>query len=244
MRCLSALRVSTVVADGRPADAARLWTEAGLPARLADCAELATQTWREMEAVACAGLRLATAQGRFAEGRELADAVLELCCERDLVRTRGRVLALGMALEHAAGNAAGARAPSGGLPAALCRHRLRPAHGRGTRRRPRRARGTLEEDGTGAALAPAADALRSALADVPVQRTDAVPALTARENEILARLEHWQDKEIAAALRLSAAGVRYHVSSLFRKLGVRGRFEAVHRARSMGLLAEPANDTA
>ena len=242
VRCLSALRVSTVVADGRPDDAARLWTEAGLPAQLADCAELATQTWREMEAVACAGLRLATAQGRFAEGRELADAVLELCCERDLVRTRGRVLALGMALEHAAGNAAGARAYLAEyLPLFADTGYVRSMVGE--RAAALAVLADIEEAGTGAALGPAADALRDALAEVPVQRADTVPALTPRENEILARLEHWQDKEIATALSLSAAGVRYHVSSLFRKLGVRGRFEAVHRARSMGLLAEPANDT-
>ena len=243
VRCLSALRVSTVVADGRPADAARLWTEARFPARLADCAELATQTWREMEALACAGLRLATAQGRFAEGRELADAVLEQCRERELVRTRGRVLALGMALEHAAGNAAGARAHLAAyLPLLADTGYVRPMVGE--RAAALAVLADLERADARAALAPAADAMRRALAEVPAQRADAVPALTARENEVLARLEHWQDKEIAVALRLSAAGVRYHVSSLFRKLGVRGRFEAVHRARSMGLLAEPTNDPA
>ena len=241
VRCLSALRVSTVVSDGRPAQAARLWTEAGFPVRLADCAELATQTWREMEAVACAGLRLATAERRFAEGRELAEAALSACRERDLVRTRGRVLALAMALEHAAGNPHGARALlKEFLPLFADTGYVRPMVGE--RAAALAVLADLDRAGTEAALAPATDALRDALAEVPAERAAAVPSLTARENEILARLEHWQDKEIASALRLSAAGVRYHVSSLFRKLGVRGRFEAVHRARSLGLLPKPVND--
>ncbi|MCY3620807.1 MAG: LuxR C-terminal-related transcriptional regulator [Gammaproteobacteria bacterium] len=69
-----------------------------------------------------------------------------------------------------------------------------------------------------------------------------VPDLTARENEILERLERWRDKEIGAALDLSEDGVRYHVKKLFKKLGVRSRFEATHRARSLGILPASNGD--
>ena len=62
--------------------------------------------------------------------------------------------------------------------------------------------------------------------------------LSAREREVLQRLEGQRDKEIAAALGLSAYGVRYHIRKLFAKLGARNRAEAVRRAREMGLVPD------
>ena len=64
------------------------------------------------------------------------------------------------------------------------------------------------------------------------------PALSAREREVLQRLEGQRDKEIAAALGLSTYGVRYHIRKLFAKLGARNRAEAVRRAREMGLVPD------
>ena len=64
------------------------------------------------------------------------------------------------------------------------------------------------------------------------------PALSAREKEVLQRLEGERDKEIAAALGLSEYGVRYHIRKLFAKLGARNRAEAVRRAREMGLVPD------
>ena len=79
--------------------------------------------------------------------------------------------------------------------------------------------------------------LTNLLQDAPPERNiDDVPNLTRREHEILQRLERWRDKEIATALDLSEDGVRYHVKKIFKKLGVRSRFEATHRARSLGIL--------
>ena len=51
--------------------------------------------------------------------------------------------------------------------------------------------------------------------------------LSDREMDVLARLESQTDREIARALKLSHAGVRYRVRSIFAKLGVRGRLDAV-----------------
>ena len=64
------------------------------------------------------------------------------------------------------------------------------------------------------------------------------PVLSAREQEVLERLEGRRDKEIAAALGLSPFGVRHHIRKLFMKLGVRNRAEAVRRARGMGLVSD------
>jgi len=43
--------------------------------------------------------------------------------------------------------------------------------------------------------------------------------------------------EIAAALHLSPHTIKEHTSSLYRKLEVRNRTEAVQRAQRLGLLA-------
>ena len=57
-----------------------------------------------------------------------------------------------------------------------------------------------------------------------------------RERQILQRLGGRRGKQIAAELGLSAYGVRYHLRSLFAKLGARNRAEALRRAREMGLI--------
>lgn len=67
-------------------------------------------------------------------------------------------------------------------------------------------------------------------------RSDGPPELSGREAEVLVRLEDQRDKEIAAALGLTLSGVRYHVTNILAKLSARGRMDAVHRARRLGLL--------
>jgi DNA-binding NarL/FixJ family response regulator len=61
--------------------------------------------------------------------------------------------------------------------------------------------------------------------------------LTAREREVLDLLaEGATNREIAGRVHLSPHTVKEHVSSLYRKLDVRNRAEAVHRAQRLGLL--------
>jgi LuxR family maltose regulon positive regulatory protein len=61
--------------------------------------------------------------------------------------------------------------------------------------------------------------------------------LTRRELEILNLLaERWSDKEIARRLVIAPNTVRKHTSTLYDKLGVSGRREAVDAARALGLL--------
>jgi DNA-binding NarL/FixJ family response regulator len=64
------------------------------------------------------------------------------------------------------------------------------------------------------------------------------PKLTARELEILAAIADGRtNPQIAAALYLSPKTVMHHSSSIYRKLGVRGRAEAVAHAYHTGMLS-------
>jgi len=64
----------------------------------------------------------------------------------------------------------------------------------------------------------------------------AFPDLTAREHEILALIaQHLTNPVIAARLSLSPKTVRNVVSSIFNKLQVADRAEAIVRAREAGL---------
>jgi LuxR family maltose regulon positive regulatory protein len=72
------------------------------------------------------------------------------------------------------------------------------------------------------------------------ERPAARPApalLTRREAEILTLLaERWSDKEIAEQLVIAPNTVRKHTSTIYEKLGVGTRREAVDTARDLGLL--------
>ena len=239
VRCLLALRVSMLAGVGRDADAERVWSSAGFPRSPVEIVDLENQSWREMEAISCAHVRLLTAQSRFDEARILAGALIGTCQERGLRRTHMRCLALAMVLEHRAGDPAGAARH-------LIDYLRLYAETDYVRSLIAEREVVLEllkrlEDGhlDGALADPAAEIAR-VLGKAPRQPVgdagEAAPEFTPREYEILHRLEKWRDKEIANALHLSEDGVRYHNKKIFNKLGVRSRFEATHRARSMGIL--------
>jgi DNA-binding NarL/FixJ family response regulator len=63
------------------------------------------------------------------------------------------------------------------------------------------------------------------------------PTLTAREHAVLEHLARGLgNKQIAAALGISERTVKFHVSSIFTKLGATTRTEAVSRAVQAGLI--------
>jgi DNA-binding NarL/FixJ family response regulator len=69
------------------------------------------------------------------------------------------------------------------------------------------------------------------------QREPAVNGLSGREREVLELIATGAtNREIAERLYLSPHTVKEHTSSVYRKLGVRNRAEAVKRAQRVGLL--------
>ncbi|MCY4480879.1 MAG: helix-turn-helix transcriptional regulator, partial [Rhodospirillales bacterium] len=197
------------------------------------------QSWREAEMLACARLRLLTAEGAFDAARELAAALQTAAAERGAVRMGMRGLALSAVLEHRAGEDGRARGHVAGdlrldgqtdyaWPLARERGAVVP----------------LLEDIAGdrkadAAVRAAAGGLRDAMAD-GAEAAQARP-LNGGEMEVLALLEGRSDREIGEALKLSHDGVRSRLRRIFAALGARGRHDAVHRARAQGLLP-PADD--
>ena len=232
-RCTLGLRVSLLLAAQRVDEAERLWAARGLPRQAGELLDLGKLTWREMEALASAGLRLFTAQSDFETARELGRALLALAGERGLVRLQMRGLALAMVLEHRAGDDAQARVhlleylrlfadtPYAGPLVSERDAGLATLEG-------------IDQAGLDERLKSAAKRLAGSLQGKPVDAGR--QPLTARELDIVSRLEAMRDKEIGAALHLSEDGVRYHVKNIFRKLGAANRFEAVRRARALGVL--------
>ena len=252
-RFLGALRVSFLADALRPAEAERAWRGARLPHAPDAILDLRGQTWRECEALACARVRLLVARGDFDAARNLCRRLTDVAARNGLTRTAMRGLALAVALEERAGRRAAAierldaflglfeatdyarplvreRGPV--LPVLedfVRRHRGDPGTATDRGDRPR-----AESDGT--PRAGAATALLPALRSGQAAVLPAPPQLSARQSDVLARLETHSDREIAAALGLTRDGVRYHVTHLFAALRVRDRRDAVRRGRALGLV--------
>ena len=228
-RHLAASRVRLLAEAGQAVEARDTWEVQGLPRSDDECVEVVTQGWREVESVSCARMRLLAVSGDGAAALRLADALIKASTERGLCRTVMRARALGVSLAYAAGQQKAAHEH-------LARYLDLYAE-------TDYAHCLLRERGVEEVLAEFVDAEPSgprqdaAAYLLSLARPDAgAPRLTARERDVLMRLENERDGHIAAALGLSRPGVRYHVQKLFAKLGVRKRRDAVRRARELGLL--------
>ena len=233
-RHLAALRISVLVVAGRVGDAERAWRLENLPEDAEGCVDLAGQGWREMEAVACARLRCLIACERFDEARDLARKLRSVAVERRLRRIFMRALALSIVLEQRArepGSAAGRLEEYLGLYAEspyawpLVRERAicEPVVVAFLDRNPD---------------SPWRESARSLLAAMRGVADVRALVLSERERAVLLHLESRRDKQIAAVLGLTVHGVRYHMRSLFSKLGAGTRAEAVLRARALGLIPD------
>ena len=92
----------------------------------------------------------------------------------------------------------------------------------------------------GSLLAPvaASSVLRRVRGELGSAPAHATPALTPRERAVLEHLaQGLGNKQIAAALGITERTVKFHVSSVFTKLGATNRTEAVTRAAQQGLIA-------
>lgn len=235
-RLAAAWRTSVLVAAGRSEDAERTWTRHGLPEDAAGCVDRATQSWRELEAVSEARVRLLIAAGRHGEARCVVGAYLQVATERTLRKTRLRALALFIALEVRAGETAAAERRLAqyldlfaespyGWP--LIRERATAAE---------LLRAFAESD-PAFPRARSARSLLSAMRRLEEEAGDR-PGLSGREREVLALLEGPKVKVVAGLLGLSVHGVRYHLRSLFRKFAVSDRAELLRRARESDVLAD------
>ena len=229
-RHLAAVRVSMLADGGRIADAERTWRAAGLPVEDADCVDLKRQSWREMEALSCARVRLRIARGEHDAAQCLARALADVAAGCGLVRTRLRALALLIAIDGDADDGDPVLDLVGEY-LSLCAESgyVRPLVSSANAGAVLRGYVEAHPDGT---FADRAERLVNAI----VGGTEVVPVFRGKQREVLERLAAQRDKDIAAALGLSHDGVRYHVRNIFRKLDVRGRAAAVRRARELGIL--------
>ena len=188
-RYLAGMGVAVLAVAGRIGEAEQRWQLESLPDSHAGCLDLAGQSWREMEVMSCARLRLAAARGEFDEGRELLRELIDLTGGRGLRRTLMRALVLGIALEEAAGDR---KAALGHLETFLDLY-AETDYGWAVVRERRVTVPVLEafRDGNpGSPLGASAEALLKASSTSPSQ---VAPLLSAREAEVLARLEQ-QDR--------------------------------------------------
>ena len=228
----SALLVFHLVEAERHEEASQMWRDRGLPSRVPALLDLRSRSWREMEATSCARIRLLAAQDEFAAAGSLA---LELCrtaSEHGLTRTLLRGLALSMVVAHGAGEMDQAQARlieflqtarEVGYVRSLVRHRDV------SRMLVRRLLDANPDPDTRAA----AESLHSHLRESP----KSAPSFTPRELEVLAALRSGHaNRDIASRFGISEPGVRYHLRKIYRKMGVKGRVDAVRKARSLETL--------
>ena len=231
-RHLAAVRVAVLALARRVDEADRTWRVAQLPETDAGCLELQHQSWREMESLSCARLRLLIARGNLEPAGELAHKLLEVASLRGLRRTHMRALVLAMESDCLGGDRVAAVGRLAEFLALFAETDYARPLVRATEYAPKVLQDFLDTN----ADSPFRSSAEALLAATTERTAAAVPQLSSRERDVLRRLESQRDKEIAAAMGLTAHGVRYHIRNIFDKLHANGRLDAVRRARAMRLL--------
>ena len=234
VRHLLALRIGYLTAAGRVDEAHRAWLDAALPGDVHGLFDLDFQSWREMEAISCARIRLLIASGEFSAARDLADGLFGVARERGLIRTLMRCFALSMVLEDQAGEPDAARA----LLVEYLSFLPRTDYARPMVRE-RSTSQVLLHRLLKADIEPnVRESAEYLLDQLAAGAGPATPQFSIRERDILESLARGRrDKEIARHLGLTVDGVRYHLKNIYRKTGASGRAEAVRQARSAGIVS-------
>ena len=236
VRILSAQRSACLAKAGRVDAARRAWSEAGLPAGLVDQLDLDGQSWREMEAIACARIGVLQAGFEFDKARHLAGHLHETAQARGLTRTLMRCLAEWMILEY---RAADVDAAAGRLRAFLHRYRdtdySRPL-ARCAEVSVQVLQHLIDQEVDSDVREQALSMLQDVGQATAAEETD-VPHYSAQEIRILQGLAFGlRNKEIARHVALTESGVCYHLKKIYRKMGVNRRGDALERARTAGLV--------
>ena len=229
VRYASALCSTFLVESGRSDGAKQVWRDERLPRDVSDLTDLDRQSWREMEAVSCARIRLLTELGDRDAARGLANRLRAVASEHGLTRTLMRALALSMTIDADTDRAIEPLVEFLRLMRdtdylrPLVRHRD-VSRGLLTR--------LLDKDPD----PEVHEAASTALAHLDGPPPPSVPVFSAREQAVLAELRNGlRNREIADRLRISEDGVRHHLKNIYRKTGTTDRSDAVRRATSMGL---------
>jgi len=233
LNTVSALLADYLTQAGRSEQAGAVWRDHALPCDAAELLDLERQSWRTMEALSCARIRLLEAQGEFDAAAGLADNLCRVAGDRGLVRTLLRGLALSMSVAHRAGQHHRAQERLVGFI-----HATRGVdYTRPLVRQREVSRFVLQrllDTDCDDDLRPAAESL---LAQVAGPETDS-PFFSPREREVLTHVARGlRNKEIAELLEITEEGVRYHLKSIYRKTGINKRAEAVRRAQAIGALS-------
>ena len=230
VRYASTLRSLFLLEAGRPDGAEQVWRDERLPTDVSDLIDLDRRSWREVEALSCARIRLLIELGDRDAARDLANRLRRISSQLGLTRTLMRALVLSMVVEAGADGALEPLVEF--LRLTRSTDYLRPLvrHRDVSRRLLTR---LLEGDPD----PEVRDAATTALARLEGPAAGSgIPAFSAREQAVLAELRKGlRNREIADQLRISEDGVRHHLKNIYRKTGTRDRSEAVSRAMSMGL---------
>ncbi|MXY23884.1 MAG: hypothetical protein F4Y45_05110 [Acidobacteria bacterium] len=233
LNTISALLADYLTQAGQSEQAGAVWRDHALPCDAAELLDLERQSWRTMEALSCARIRLLEAQGEFDAASELAHNLGRVAGDRGLVRTLLRGIALSMSVAHRAGQPDRALERLVGF--------IRATRGVDYTRPLVRQREVsrlvlqrLLDTDCDDDLRPAAESL---LAQVVGPETGS-PCFSPREREILTHVARGlRNKEIAELLEITEEGVRYHLKNIYRKTGINKRAEAVSRAQAIGSLS-------
>ena len=233
-RHLEALLAYYLVEAGRPDEAGRAWRDRQLPCDIGQLLDLERQTWRTMEALSCARIRLLTEQEEYAAARELADRLCETASDRGLIRTRLRGLALSMVLAHRAGQTEQALARL----VEFLRLTRDADYFRSLVRHREVSRILLKELLDGDLDGDMRSAAESALPHIDESPPPVAEIFSLRELEILEQVGRGlRNRDIAVHLGITDEGIRYHLKRIYRKTGTRQRGDAVRYAQSLGVLS-------
>ena len=235
-RYVAALRVSVFVAGGQVDRAADLWCALDLPESDGALVDLDGQTWREMEALACARIELLAAHGDLASARSLANRFCDVATERGLVRSLMRGLAAVVAVEHCAGEAARARARMKEFLRLACgTDYIRPLIR--NRDASNAVLSTLRRPGLDDDIRESAESIIARL------EPREISLFNPREINLLRVMA--EGKKAGAAARylgISENGARHHLKNLYRKLNAKGKREAIKLAQELGALPYPVSE--
>ena len=229
LRYASALRSLYLMEAGYPDRAERVWQQERLPTDATGLLDLDSQSWREMEALSCARIRLLTELGRRDAARDLANRLRRIASERGLVRTLMRALALSMTIDAHTDRASEPLVEF--LQLTRSTDYLRPLA-----RRRDVSRDLLTRLLDSNPNPDVREAARSVLSHLDGPPRPEVPVFSPREQAVLAELGNGlRNREIADRLGMTEDGVRQHLKNIYRKTGTSDRDDAVRRAASMGV---------